>query len=101
MRALGYFVKLILFYRFAVSVAHKTVEEIWFFLTGEGEMWRRQGEREKVIAVKPGLCLTILVGVSFQFRSFESEPLTAVRVTMPPWTGGEGACEVEGKWKPL
>lgn len=24
------------------AVAHRTVEEIWFFLSGRGEMWRRQ-----------------------------------------------------------
>jgi len=25
----------------SVAVAHRTVEEIWFFLTGRGEMWRQ------------------------------------------------------------
>src|SRR6266542_5827757 len=30
----------------SLAVAHRTVEEIWFFLAGEGEMWRKQDERE-------------------------------------------------------
>ncbi len=83
----------------SIAVAHKTVEEIWFFLTGSGEMWRRQGEYEEAVLVKPGVCLTIPAGVSFQFRSFGDEPLTAVGVTMPPWTDDDEAYKVEGRWK--
>ena len=26
----------------SIAVAHQTVEEIWFFLGGRGQMWRRQ-----------------------------------------------------------
>jgi len=51
----------------STAVAHKTVEEIWFFLTGRGEMWRKQNGREEVVAVEPGLCLTIPLGTHFQF----------------------------------
>src|SRR5262245_59379291 len=53
----------------STAVAHRTVEEIWFFLGGSGEMWRRQGGREEVDAVAPGLCLMIPLGTHFQFRS--------------------------------
>src|SRR5262245_18839388 len=52
------------------AVAHRTFEEIWFFLGGLGEMWRKQGEREEVVAVAAGVCLTIPLGTHFQFRSF-------------------------------
>lgn len=84
----------------STAVVHRTVEEIWFFLSGSGEMWRRQDGREAVVPVEAGVCLTIPRGTRFQFRSFGPEPLTAVGVTMPPWPG-EGAAEtVEGKWKP-
>ena len=71
----------------AVSRAgrHRTVDEIWFILTGRGEMWRRDGSFEEVVALQPGLCLTIPVGVSFQFRTTGNSPLSAVAVTMPPW----------------
>ena len=27
-------------------VTHKTVEEIWYVLSGEGEMWRKNGNQE-------------------------------------------------------
>ena len=82
------------------AVAHRTVEEIWFFLTGRGEMWRKQGALEEVVSVDPGVCLTIPLGTHFQFRSFGFEPLAAIGVTMPPWPGDGEAYEVLGKWEP-
>ena len=82
------------------AVTHKTVEEIWFFLGGRGEMWRKQGEREEIVPLERGLCLTIPLGAHFQFCSFGYQPLAAIGVTMPPWPDAEEACEVEGKWPP-
>ena len=57
----------------SIAVAHRTIEEIWYFLDGRGEMWRRQGEREEIVDVAPGVCLTIPCGTQFQFRSFGPE----------------------------
>jgi mannose-6-phosphate isomerase-like protein (cupin superfamily) len=82
----------------SIAVAHRTIDEIWYFLTGSGEMWRKQNDREEVVSVGPGVCLTIPVGTHFQFRSFADEPLAAIGVTMPPWPGEGEAYEVEGKW---
>ena len=82
------------------AVAHRTVEEIWYFHGGRGEMWRRQGNHEEIVAVEPGVCLTIPLGTRFQFRAFGDEPLAAVGVTMPPWPGDGEAYTVEGKWEP-
>lgn len=84
----------------STAIAHRTVEEIWFFLSGHGEMWRKQNDREEVVSVEPGVCLTIPNGTKFQFRSFGDEPLVAIGVTMPPWPGEGEAYVVEGKWKP-
>jgi mannose-6-phosphate isomerase-like protein (cupin superfamily) len=84
----------------STAVAHRTVEEIWFFLTGRGEMWRKQNDWEEVVPVEPGLCLTIPLGTHFQFRSFGDDPLTAVGVTMPPWPGEGEAFKVDGIWEP-
>lgn len=84
----------------STAVAHRTVEEIWFFLTGRGEMWRKQNDQEEVVAVEPGVCLTIPIGTHFQFRSFGYEPLAAVGVTMPPWPGEGESYEVKGTWEP-
>ena len=71
----------------AVSRAgrHRTVEEIWYILSGQGEMWRSDGDREEVVALEPDICLTIPVGISFQFRATGNAPLSAFAVTMPPW----------------
>ena len=68
----------------STAVTHRTVEEIWYVLSGRGEMWRRQGDREEVVAMAPGVCLTIPLGTHFQFRSLGTEELAAVAVTMPP-----------------
>ena len=84
--------------RTSVAVRHQTVEEIWFFLSGEGEMWRRQEEKELVVPVRPGICITIPLGTEFQFRSFGREPLQAIGVTMPPWPGAGEAVAVPGRW---
>ena len=82
------------------AVTHRTVEEIWFFLSGRGEMWRRQeGQMETIVAVEPGVCLTVPLGTHFQFRSLGAEPLAAVGVTMPPWPGEEEAVTVQGRWE--
>lgn len=84
----------------SVAVRHKTVEEIWFFLGGQGEMWRRHEGQEQVDQVEAGTCLTLPLGTHFQFRSFGPGPLQAIGVTMPPWPGSGEAVLVEGKWEP-
>ena len=81
------------------AVAHRTVEEIWFFLSGRGEMWRKQDAREEVVTVHAGVCLTIPLGTHFQFRSSGGEPLAAIGVTVPPWPGDGEAYEVPGCWR--
>jgi mannose-6-phosphate isomerase-like protein (cupin superfamily) len=83
----------------AQAVVHRTVGEIWYVTGGRGEMWRRQGDREEVVALAPGVCLTIPLGTGFQFRSLGSEALSAVAITMPPWPGPDEAIPVEGPWK--
>ena len=80
-------------------VAHRTVEEIWLFLSGRGEMWRSQdGQPDTIVAVEPGVAVSIPVGTRFQFRSFGDAPLGAVGVTMPPWPGDDEAVPVQGRW---
>jgi mannose-6-phosphate isomerase-like protein (cupin superfamily) len=87
--------------RVSRAVAHRSVEEVWFFLGGRGEMWRRQGTREEVAAVGPGVCVSLPRGTAFQFRAEAGGgPLAAVAVTMPPWPGPDEAYAVEGRWEP-
>jgi len=82
----------------ATAVTHRTVEEIWFVISGRGEMWRKQGEHEETVALEPGVCLTIPVGTQFQFRASSAEPVSAVAITMPPWPGDGEAVAVDGPW---
>ena len=81
------------------AVAHRTVEEVWYFTAGQGRMWRRLGDREEITDVRHGVSITILSGAHFQFRCDGAEPLEAVAVTMPPWPGGDEAYSVPGKWE--
>jgi mannose-6-phosphate isomerase-like protein (cupin superfamily) len=82
------------------AVAHRTVEEVWFILSGYGEMWRKQGEREETVALEPGVCLTIPLGTRFQFRASACEALSAIAITMPRWPGDDEAVPVVGPWAP-
>jgi mannose-6-phosphate isomerase-like protein (cupin superfamily) len=84
----------------AVAVRHRTVEELWYFLSGRGEMWRRHDGVETVVEVSAGCSLSIPVGTAFQFRCLGSEPLAAVGTTMPPWPGPDEAVVEAGPWVP-
>jgi len=80
------------------AVVHRTVEEIWFVVAGRGQMWRRQGEREEIVELVPGTCLTLPLGTHFQFRASAAEPVAVVGITMPPWPGADEAIAVPGPW---
>lgn len=82
----------------SLAVAHKTVEEIWYFVQGRGEVRRKRGEQEEVVAVGPGVSLTIPTGAHFQFRNTGAEPLCFLCVTMPPWPGAHEAYRVADYW---
>ena len=82
----------------SAAVTHRTVEEIWYVLRGRGEMWRRQGSREEVARLEPGLCLTVPLGTHFQFRAAADDALVVLGVTLPPWPGADEAIVVTGPW---
>lgn len=82
----------------AKAVTHRSVDELWYVLAGRGQMWRRQGEREEMVALEPGVCLSIPLGTHFQFRASATESVAAVAITMPPWPGETEAVPVEGPW---
>jgi mannose-6-phosphate isomerase-like protein (cupin superfamily) len=80
-------------------VRHRQVEELWFFLNGHGEVWRRYNQDECVTRVSRGTSLAIPPGAHFQFRNTSTAPLEFVIATIPPWPGPEEAVPVEGLWK--
>ncbi len=84
----------------AKAVTHRTVDEVWYVLAGQGEMWRKKGHKEEVVLLVPGLCVTIPQGTHFQFRASSSQSVSAIAITMPPWPGEGEAAPVSGPWEP-
>ena len=84
----------------AVSLAmrHKTIEEIWYFLGGVGQIWRKLDGREEVVPVEPGVSISLPTGVHFQFRNTGQDPLIFVIATLPPWPGMDEAIRVDDHW---
>jgi mannose-6-phosphate isomerase-like protein (cupin superfamily) len=82
------------------AVTHRTVEEIWYILSGRGQMWRQQGEQSEIVDLRRSTCVTIPLGTHFQFQSQGDEPLAAIGVTMPPWPRKKEAVVVPGAWPP-
>ncbi|HEX5413210.1 MAG TPA: cupin domain-containing protein [Terriglobia bacterium] len=84
----------------ARAVTHRTVEEIWYFIAGQGEMWRENEGVAETVDVFPSVCITIPLGTRFQLRCTGHDALEAIGVTMPPWPGEDEAMLVEGPWQP-
>jgi mannose-6-phosphate isomerase-like protein (cupin superfamily) len=82
------------------AAAHRTIEEIWYFVAGRGRFWRKLGDDEEIAEIEPGLSLSIPTGTHFQYRCDGAEPIVAVAVTMPPWPGDGEAYGVVGIWPP-
>ena len=79
-------------------VRHQTVEEIWYFVEGYGEVWRGRGGEDDVVPVHAGVSLFIPPGTAFQFRNTGDGPLRFLIVTMPEWPGPEEAQPADGHW---
>ncbi|MEA2583969.1 MAG: hypothetical protein QOF33_2054 [Thermomicrobiales bacterium] len=82
----------------ALAIVHRTVDEIWYVLSGRAEIWRKQVEHEEVVETGPGTSLTIPLGTHFQFRTVDDEPFRFVMFTMPPWPGDDEAMRVPDYW---
>jgi mannose-6-phosphate isomerase-like protein (cupin superfamily) len=80
------------------AVRHQTVQEIWYRLSGQGEIWRKSESESEVTRLEPGICVSIPVGTSFQFRNIGNEPLELMIATMPRWPGQQEAVAVQGLW---
>lgn len=82
------------------ATIHATVSEFWYVLSGEGQIWRRDGSGEQTTDLTPGVSIDIPVGTAFQYRCNGLEPLQFICVTMPPWPGHHEATIIEGPWTP-
>ncbi|MGD2142758.1 MAG: cupin domain-containing protein [Candidatus Bathyarchaeota archaeon] len=86
--------------RVSRAIRHNTVEEIWYFLEGEGEVWRKLGDREEIVRVFPGTSISIPRATSFQFKNTGRGSLQFLCITMPPWPGEGEAMRVMDRWEP-
>lgn len=82
----------------SLAVRHKSVEEIWYFVSGVGEVWRSLNDEAVTVSVSMGTSLTIPTGADFQFRNIGEVPLCFVIATMPRWPGEQEADRVPDHW---
>jgi mannose-6-phosphate isomerase-like protein (cupin superfamily) len=81
------------------AVKHRTVEETWYVQSGRGRIWRKSDRQEDIVDLASGDCLTIPLGVAFQYEALDGEALVFIAVTIPPWPGSEEAMFVDGPWR--
>lgn len=82
------------------ATVHETVSEFWYVLEGEGEIWRRNADAEKVTRLMPGVSIDIPVGTEFQYRNVGKDSLKFICISMPPWPGDHEATHLSGVWEP-
>ena len=76
----------------SIPVRHRTVQEIWYVLEGEGEVCRQAPDGQALtVRVTPGSALTIPLDCRFQFRTTGSAALRFLCITTPPWPGEQKA----------
>jgi mannose-6-phosphate isomerase-like protein (cupin superfamily) len=83
------------------AVQHRTVEEVWFCVSGSGQLWRCSADgAEDITDLLPGVAISLPLGTRFQFRTSGAQPLEVVITTLPPWPGPDEAILVTGRWTP-
>ena len=80
------------------AVKHKTVDEVWYCLSGSGSIWQENNGLTQINDFTSGDCFSIPIGNSFQFKNIGSDPLCIIISTMPKWPGADEAIPVEGTW---
>jgi mannose-6-phosphate isomerase-like protein (cupin superfamily) len=77
-------------------VRHRSVEEVWYFLAGSGDVWLRSPDQatEEARSVAPGDAVVIPTGWDFQFRANAGGELRFLCFTVPPWPGEDEAVAV-------
>ncbi|GCE30085.1 hypothetical protein KDA_55690 [Dictyobacter alpinus] len=77
---------------------HHTVEEIWYALQGEGDVWLYNQHEEHEEHIVPTTCFTLPVKTHFQVRNTGLVPLCFVITTMPSWPGEQEWTRVPEHW---
>ena len=87
-------------YQVNKATVHTAVNEFWYILEGNGEIWRDDGFESCITELIPGIAINIPTGTAFQYRNVSNVDLKFICVAMPPWPGDSEATFVEGKWQP-
>lgn len=80
------------------AVKHKTVDEIWYIVSGKGRLWRKNSLSETIVDLSPGVSLDIPVDTAFQFKNDGHDDLIFLCITIPRWPGASESMDVEGYW---
>jgi mannose-6-phosphate isomerase-like protein (cupin superfamily) len=57
----------------------RTIDEYWYVLSGEGEIWRSAPDgHESITQLIEGVCIDIPLGTHFQYRCTEACPLSSL-----------------------
>ena len=66
----------------------RTIDEYWYVLSGEGEIWRSAPDgHESITRLIRGVCVDIPLGTAFQYRCTGNVPLVFTCTALPPWPG--------------
>lgn len=82
----------------SVAIVHRSVDELWFVVSGEAEIWRSNGADQAAETVRAGASLAIPCGTAFQYRTIGAEPFCFIMSTIPSWPGDDEAVPVKGIW---
>ena len=79
----------------------RTIDEYWYVLSGEGEIWRRAPDGdESITPLIAGVCIDIPLGTAFQYRCIGDVPLVFTCTALPSWPGVDEAVIMGGAWVP-
>lgn len=79
----------------------RSIDEYWFVLSGEGELWRHAPDgHHGITQLSRGVCVDISLGTTFQYRCTGKEPLVFICTALPPWPGDHEAVIADGPWEP-
>jgi mannose-6-phosphate isomerase-like protein (cupin superfamily) len=67
-------------------------------VAGQGEVWRFGLGPHELVALTPGVSLTVPPLTNFQFRNTGFGDLVILIATMPPWAGADEVVPSPGRW---
>lgn len=76
------------------------LDEAYYVLAGEGEIWRATDEREAVTALRPGRWVQLPAGLRFQYRANRGSSLVFLVVVLPSWAPELFHTVPDGLWRP-